>query len=92
MSSPLNNFAPSFGFLNANLASTTVMLYHMAFKSFSRIVGDHPLTRYTPLMIEEFKIKRLTEVSHIKVSIDFRNLKAAFNHAFNWGLITENPF
>ena len=83
---------PLFGFLKANLAPTTVMLYHMAFKSFSRIIGDLPLTCYTPLMIEEFKIKRLAEISPVKVNIDFRKLKAAFNHAVNWGLLTENPF
>lgn len=28
----------------------------------------------------------------VKVNIDFRYHKAAFNHAVNWGLLTENPF
>ena len=83
---------PLFGYLKANLAPTTVMLYDQAFKNFSRIVGDLALARYTPLMIEEFKIRRLAEVSTVKVNIDFRNLKAAFNHGINWGLLTENPF
>jgi len=83
---------PLFGYLKANLAPTTVMLYNAAFKNFSRIAGDLTLTRYRPMMIEEYKIKRITEVSAVKVNIEFRNLKAAFNHAVNWGLLTENPF
>jgi integrase len=83
---------PLFNYLNVNLAHSTVLLYKAGFANFRRIVGDLPLTRYTPLMIEEFKITRIKEVSPVKVNIEFRTLKAAFNHAVNWGLLINNPF
>jgi integrase len=43
-------------------------------------------------MVESFKSARLGKVSTVKVNIDFRTLRAAFNIAMSWGLITENPF
>jgi hypothetical protein len=32
------------------------------------------------------------EIGPVKVNIDFRGLRAAFNIAVNWNLIKENPF
>lgn len=43
-------------------------------------------------MVEEFKINGIKNVSPVKVNIEFRTLKAAFIHAVNWGLLTDNPF
>jgi integrase len=43
-------------------------------------------------MMEEFKSVRLSQVSPVKVNIDFRTLRAAFNIAVSWGIIEENPF
>jgi integrase len=43
-------------------------------------------------MVEQFKVKRMEEVSDVKVNIDFRTLRAAFSLAVRWGLIQENPF
>ena len=41
--------------------------------------------------IEELKVKRLKFVSPATVSIELRGLKAAFNLAIRWSLITSNP-
>jgi integrase/recombinase XerD len=43
-------------------------------------------------MVEQFKVKRLEEVSDVKVNIDFRTLRAAFSLAVRWNLIPDNPF
>ena len=64
--------APLFNYFNVNLAHSTVLLYKDGFANFRRIVGDLPLTRYTPLMIEEFKITHIKEVSPVKANIEFR--------------------
>jgi integrase len=56
------------------------------------LIGDFPLEVYTSQMVEKFKILRLKKVSPVKVNIEFRTLRSAFNIAINWGLISENPF
>jgi integrase len=68
------------------------VLYGYALRDLIRLIGDHPLKEYTPQMVEQFKVKRLEEVSDVKVNIDFRTLRAAFSLAVRWGLIPENPF
>jgi integrase len=68
------------------------VLYGYALRDLIRLIGDHPLKEYTPQMVEQFKVKRLEEVSDVKVNIDFRTLRAAFSLAVKWGLIPDNPF
>jgi integrase len=89
----LSQFTPQIlSALSTNLAPGTVELYRSALRVFEQKVGDHPLVAYTPQMVEEFKRQRLTEVSAVKVNIDFRTLRASFNVACTWGLLVENPF
>ena len=78
--------------LSTNLARNTVLLYRSAFKQLIKHVGNLAMDQYTPQMVEDFKTSRLNEVSPVKVNIDFRTLRAAFNIAVNWGIIQENPF
>jgi integrase/recombinase XerC len=78
--------------LSTNLAHSTVLLYRSAFKQLIKHLGNLPMDQYTPQLIEQFKTSRLAEVTPIKVNIDFRTLRAAFNIAVNWGIIQENPF
>jgi integrase len=75
-----------------NLAPSTVTLYSGAINNFVKYCGDHNLPKYTPQMIEYFKVSHLKKVSPTKVNIDFRSMKSVFGTAVNWGLLRENPF
>jgi integrase len=79
-------------YARTNVAPSTVVLYGYALRDLIRLVGDHPLSDYTPQMVEQFKVLRLEEVSAVKVNIDFRTLRAAFSLAVKWSLIADNPF
>ncbi|MGA3244366.1 MAG: tyrosine-type recombinase/integrase [Bacteroidota bacterium] len=79
-------------YAKTNVAPSTVVLYGYAFRDLLRLIGDHPIKDYTPQMVEQFKVKRLEEVSDVKVNIDFRTLRAAFSLAVRWNLIPDNPF
>lgn len=81
-----------FPFLQSSLAPSTVALYRSGFNKFSSLVGDLPLNAITPQHVEKFKLLRSKEVGSVKVNIDFRVLKAAFNIAVDWDLIKQNPF
>lgn len=69
----------------------TFQLYETTFKYFCELIGNVPIDSITPLQIESFKISRLNSVTPSRVNIYLRNLKASFNHAISWGLLTNNP-
>src|SRR5437016_217470 len=79
-------------YAQTNFATATVSLYKQAASAFNRVVGDFNLKAYTVWDVEAFKSKRLQEVSPVKVNIDFRTLRAFFQTALRWKLISENPF
>lgn len=57
------------------------------------IVGDMPLDEIKPLVVEKWRINRLTK-SHVKpitVNKEVKHLKAILNRAVKWGFISENP-
>lgn len=81
-----------FTYAQTNLAPTTVKLYDQAVRTWLRHMGDRPLGNYSIQEIEEFKVKRLAEVSAVKVNIDFRTLRAFFQTAVRWKIVKENPF
>jgi hypothetical protein len=78
--------------LQGELAPSTVRLIAAAFASFARIIGNIPMTAITPYHVEQFKSARLQEVSAVKVSIDFRALRASFNRAIRLRFLEGNPF
>ncbi len=79
-------------YARTNVVPGTVVFCGYSLRDLIRLVGDHDLADYTPKMVEQFKVKRLEEVSDVKVNIDFRTLRAAFSLAVRWSLIPENPF
>jgi len=79
-------------YARTNVAPSTVLLYGYALRDLIRLVGDNSLTEYTPQTVEQFKVARLSEVSPVKVNIDFRTLRAAFSLGVKWGIIPDNPF
>jgi integrase len=78
--------------IHGELAPGTVKLISAAFVSFVRIIGNVPIGAVTPYLVEKFKLLRLHEVSAVKVSIDFRALRASFNRAVRFRFLERNPF
>ena len=80
-------------YARTNMAPGTVLLYEAAIKTYIRIMGDKRMDLYGIADAERFKTHRLSEkVSPSKVNIDFRCIKAYFQVAVKWGLISQNPF
>jgi integrase len=78
-------------YAEANLAPSTVLMYKGTLNDFRRLIGDRSLKSYTVQDIEQYKVRRLAEVSATKVNMDFRFLKAFFQNAVKWGYIERNP-
>ena len=78
--------------LNGTLAPATVDLYDQALRKMAELIGNRLLRSITVYQVEEFKAKRIKQVSSTKVNMDFRTLKAAFNRAVSFGFMESNPF
>jgi excisionase family DNA binding protein len=54
--------------------------------------GSHKLSEITPLMIEEYRSKRLSDgLKKCSVNREVSCLRKIFNVAINWGYASENP-
>jgi len=58
---------------------------------FVKYFGSYFLDEITPLMIEEFRAKRLKEVKKSTTNRDLALLKRMFNLAIEWGYCEKNP-
>jgi len=89
-----SEFVKQFQTVQANSIrqSTLERIYLPAFKSFLAVCGDKALTAYNLRDVEAFKRTRLETCSPTTVNIAFRTLRAAFNCAIKWQLLSENPF
>lgn len=89
----LSEFAQMFLQLaEGNYAAGTIERYNAALKKFIELVGDFPLSQYSAYHWQEFKSLRLKEVQPTTCNIDCRQIRAAFNTAVKWKLISANPF
>lgn len=70
----------------------TLEIYGRALRSLANILGDRPIKSVNVLQVDTFKSRRRKEVADTTVKIEFRTLKAAFNHALKYNFIEENPF
>lgn len=70
----------------------TLDIYNRSLNSLANILGDRPIKSVSALHVDTFKSRRHKEVSDTTVSIEFRTLKAAFNHALKYRIIEDNPF
>lgn len=75
-----------------NYSDKTITMYAQAFKNFLRICGDRKITDMAAFDAENFRRKRVTEISPVSTNIEIRTLKAAFNQAKKLKLTQENPF
>lgn len=76
----------------SDYAPGTLAIYDRALKSLANILGDRPIQSVSVLQVDIFKSRRLKQVKDTTVNIEFRTLKAAFNHALKYDFIEENPF
>lgn len=82
------------------LAASTISLYKLAFDHFIRLIGDKPLSTITRFECDKFinyliadRVKSIVKnKSKNTVNIYFRNMRAAFNLAVEYGMIISNPF
>lgn len=95
----LSGFTNTFlSYAGTNFSKGTVKLYQEALKKLSSVVGDLPLSAFTPQHWDKYKSWRLQpkesgkSVSPVTVNMELRTLRAALNTAFRWKLIDSNPF
>ena len=74
------------------LSVGTLKIYDYSFKWLIQIVGDMNLEELTGLHWEQYRRKRLSEISPMTVNIELRSLRAAMYRAMDWKLILSNPF
>jgi integrase len=53
--------------------------------------GERHLREIMPLLVEDYKQRRVTKVSHASVNRELAALRHALNLAVTWGLIEKNP-
>ena len=79
-------------YARVNHAKGTVDIATIALKHLKAIVGDCLLTNVTPQHLDQYKSKRLGEVSPVSVNVELRALRAIMNVALRWRLLEGNPF
>jgi integrase/recombinase XerD len=75
-----------------NCTKNTFRSYESSFTNFIRLIGDKEINSINRADLEDFKIKRSSEVSQVSVNIDIRNLKAIFNKMVDYELIEYSKF
>ena len=79
-------------FAEATYSPKTTDIYRRAFGILKKQTGDLTLQNVTPRHIDQYKVSRLgSNIKPVSVNIELRALKAAFNVARRWKLISENP-
>jgi integrase len=76
----------------ANKAENTYLLDSYSLGNFENFTNNIQLGKVNANIVEEYKIKRLTEVKATSVNLEIRHLKAAFEKAVKWDFIQKNPF
>ena len=78
--------------LKNTLAPSTIRLYDQTLRKYAEIMGDIKLKRVNSFQAEQFRARRLESVSIAKSNIDHTVLRAAFNRAVTFQMISSNPF
>lgn len=89
----ISNFTGKFiEHANSIYRSTTTDLYRLALNSFLNIVGNIELNAIGALHVDQYKAAISKNISPVTVNMRLAKLKAAFNTAKRWNLLTRNPF
>jgi integrase len=76
----------------SNLSAGSIGIYRQTFNKFLPVMGDVPLTSITSKHVDQYKTARLKTVCPTTLNIELRTLRAAFNTAIRWKLLSESPF
>ena len=88
----LNQFTEEFlTFASSTYSAATLDLYRRVFRYFTRLCGNVTLATLSARQVDQYKALRLREIKPVSINMELRALKAAFNTARRWKLITENP-
>ncbi len=88
----LSDFTTEFlAFAGTTYSAKTNEMYERILRVFREHAGDMLLSAITARQIDAYKAARLGKVKAVSVNIEIRTLRAAFNTAKRWKLITENP-
>ena len=71
----------------SNVSHNTFLSYRNSFNNFIRINGDKEISSINKTDLEEYKIRRSSEVNLVSTNIDIRNIKAMFNKLAEFELI-----
>ncbi|MDP2883996.1 MAG: site-specific integrase [Ignavibacteria bacterium] len=74
------------------LSPKTIEIYDRSFRNFSRLCGNLVMRHVSSCHAEQFKQKRIGEVSAVSVNIEYKALRAAFGDAQRLKVIEDNPF
>ena len=89
----ISDFVSEFeAYASSNYSQGTLDLYSHSFKSFVRCIGDKPMRFVTVKDVERYKTERIKTISPVSVNVELRTLKAAFNVALKWDVVSENVF
>jgi site-specific recombinase XerD len=78
--------------VNGSIRTSTLRTYISSGKYFMSVIGDRLITEYTVRDLENYKQIRLGSISPITLNIELRSLKAIFNSAVKWDILSDNPF
>jgi len=73
-------------------AKGTLRITRGILKPFLQFIGNIPLPKITPLLVDRYKADRLAKVSPVTLNIELRTLRAAFNQAVRWQMREVNLF
>lgn len=79
-------------YIKTNMAPRTLENYTYIADEFGNFLGTRMMQDTTAVDLERFKTKLKGTVSDHTINIKIRTLKAAFELAKKWGLISDNPF
>lgn len=78
-------------FTAVNYTKSTNQIYFNTFKNFISILGDRPIHRISAKDIENYKTLRSKRVNKTTCNIEIRTIKAIFNQAIAWNMLSANP-
>ena len=73
-------------------SESTIKNNNLALRSLISAIGDKVMEEVTDEDILQWKEATLRQMSRASVASYFRHLRSAFNRAFKWKMITNNPF
>jgi integrase len=79
-------------YVETNFAEKTAIIYKSVISHFQEMFGDPKLSEISLYHFDMYKTNRLKSIKPISVNVELRTLRAIFNTARKWKLITEYPF